>query len=76
LDCEIRTVSDYKAKGVGSSPSLVCDLALTLLKELNPVVQFITQKCDWYVVDSDGAVTTAGWSPEALSKMESNKFET
>ena len=74
LDCEIRTVSDYKAKGMCSSPSLVCDIAFALLKELNPVVQ--TMACDWYTVDSDGAVITAGFSPEAIAKMKSNKFET
>ena len=76
LDREIRTVSDYKAKGVGSSPSLVCDMALSLLKEMNGTMLFITQECDFCVVDSDGAVTTAGFSPEAISKMISNKFET
>ena len=76
LDGEIRTVSDYIAKGVGSSPSLVCDVALSLLKEINGAMLFITQECDFYVVDSDGAVTTAGFSPEAISKMISNKFGT
>ena len=69
LDGEIRTVSDYKAKGMCSSPSLVCDIALALLKELNPVVQTMT--CDWYK-DSDGAVI----SDLAIAKMKSNKFET
>ena len=70
LDGEIRTVSDYIAKGVGSSPSLICDVALQLLNELNPVLQ--TMACDWYKVDSDGAVI----SDLAIAKMKSNKFET
>ena len=75
LDGEIRMVSDCKAK-VGESPSLVCDMALSMLEEMNGTLLFITQECDFYVVDSDGAVATAGFSPEAISKMISNKFGT
>ena len=61
---------------MGASPSLVCDVALSLLKDMNGTMLFITQECDSLLVDSDGAVTTAGFSPEAISKMISNKFET
>ena len=70
LDGEIRTVSDYIAKGVGSSPSLICDVALQLLNELNPVL--LTMAVDWHKLDSDGAVI----SDLAIAKMKSNKFET
>ena len=70
LDGEIRTVSDYIAKGVGSSPSLICDVALQLLNQLNPVL--LTMASDWHKVDSDGAVI----SDLAIAKMKSNKFET
>ena len=61
---------------MGASVWLVCDVALTFMKELNGAVQFITQDCGPLIVDSDGAVSTAGFSPEAISKMISNKFET
>ena len=76
IEGDIARLSDYKAKGVGASTWLLCDVALTLLKDMNGVVLFITQACDSLVVDSDGAVTTAGFSPEAISKMISNKFVT
>ena len=76
IEGDIARLSDYKAKGVGTSTWLICDVALTLLKDMNGVVLFITQECDSLVVDSDGAVTTAGFSPEAISKMISNKFVT
>ena len=76
IEGDIARLSDYKAKGVGTSTWLLCDVALTLLKDMNGAVLFITQECDSLVVDSDGAVTTAGFSPEAIRTMIKNKFVT
>ena len=76
IEGDIARLSDYKAKGVGTSTWLICDVALTLLKDMNGVVLFITQECDSLVVDSDGAGPYAGFSREAYRTMLKNKFVT
>ena len=76
IDGDIARLSDYKAKGVGASTWLLCDVALTLLKDMNGVVLFITQACDSLAVDRFGADQYAGFGQEAYRTMLKNKFVT
>ena len=68
LQGEKRQLSHYKEKGKEEGSTLICDTAMAVVVDANNKMRLVMRECSELMIHS-GAAGTAGFSPEAISKL-------
>ena len=72
LDADIQRLSRYKAKCMEEGTTFICDVALDSVKLANDEMRYIMCECSVLMTNNDGAVITAGASPDAIMNTVSS----
>ena len=71
LQGEERQLSQYKAKGKEEGSTLMCDTAVAVVVDAHKHMRLVMRECSELMIHSGAAAITAGFSPEAISKLYS-----